>query len=116
MDMKKRLLDFWYGCIVAPIWQTKRRIVLWRDRGHCKYCYEILTAKTFTIDHIVPVSAGGTDEFKNLVACCKYCNKFKGSQPLSREMKDEMWMMAFRRHTHNGDRHRRALPKEVRNL
>jgi 5-methylcytosine-specific restriction endonuclease McrA len=114
--MRKRLLDFWYGWIVAPIWQMKRRIVLLRDKGHCKYCYEILSAKTFTIDHVVPLSGGGTDAFENLVACCKYCNKFKGSLPLTPEMKNEMWMMAYRRHLHNGDRHRRSLPNEVRNL
>jgi hypothetical protein len=106
--MKKRLLDIWYGWIVAPIWQTKRRLVLLRDRGHCKYCCEVLAPKTFTIDHVVPQCAGGTHAFSNIVACCKYCNKHKGSRTLTVEMKDEMWMMAFRRHKHNGDRHRRA--------
>lgn len=87
----------------------KRRIVLWRDRGHCKYCYEVLTAKTFTIDHIVPVSAGGSDAFANLVACCKYCNKMKADKPADREMLDKMWMAAYRRAQHNSSRRVRNL-------
>lgn len=112
--MKKLVLDFWYKCIAAPIWQLKRRIVLLRDRGHCKYCYEVLTMKTLTIDHVVPVSAGGTDAFKNLVACCKYCNKLKGNLPLTKELKDEMWMRAYRRHSQNSDRHQRHKLYETR--
>lgn len=97
-NMKKLVFDFWYRCIVAPIWQMKRRIVLWRDRGRCRYCLEELTSKTFTVDHVVPLSGGGTDDFKNLVACCKYCNKFKGDKPVDTAMRNEMWMRAYRRH------------------
>jgi 5-methylcytosine-specific restriction endonuclease McrA len=108
--LKKRLLDFWYGQIIARLWQMKRRFVLWRDRGHCKYCYEKLTAKTFTIDHIVPVSAGGSNAFDNLVACCKYCNKMKADKPADTEMRNKMWMAAYRRAEHNTPRRR------VRNL
>lgn len=105
--MQKLIFDFWYKCIVAPIWQMKRRIVLWRDRGRCRYCLEVLTSKTFTVDHVVPRSGGGTDALKNLVACCKYCNKYKGNRPVDAQMKNEMWMAAYRRHQCNSARHRR---------
>lgn len=99
--MRKLIFDFWYGRIIAPIWQMKRRIVLSRGRGRCHYCLEKLTPKTFTVDHVVPLSAGGTDALRNLVACCKYCNKFKGSKLMDARMEAEMCMMAYRR-----DRHR----------
>ena len=29
------------------------------------------------IDHIIPVCKGGTNEFKNLAVCCKFCNVMK---------------------------------------
>ncbi len=94
-SVKKRLLDFWYGQIIARIWQMKRRIVRWRDHNRCRYCKEKLTDKTFTVDHVVPVSGGGTDEFSNLVACCKYCNKMKGNKIADTEMVNAMWMAAY---------------------
>jgi 5-methylcytosine-specific restriction endonuclease McrA len=93
--MKKRLLDFWYGQIISRLWQMKRRYVRWRDCNRCKYCFEKLTDKTFTVDHVIPVSAGGSDAFSNLLACCKYCNKMKGNKIADVTMRNEMWMAAY---------------------
>ena len=31
-----------------------------------------------TVDHIIPLSAGGSDELDNLVYCCMRCNVNKG--------------------------------------
>ena len=33
-----------------------------------------------TIDHRIPILAGGTDDKKNLIVCCKRCNSIKGSK------------------------------------
>lgn len=35
-----------------------------------------------SIDHIVPVSHGGTDDQDNLISACRKCNKRKGSKPI----------------------------------
>ena len=35
-----------------------------------------------TIEHLTPVSRGGTDEMDNLVAACSYCNKRRGDRSL----------------------------------
>ena len=40
--------------------------------GHCHWCGK--RAKKLTIDHVVPVSRGGTNEIDNLVFACFDCN------------------------------------------
>lgn len=49
--------------------------------GHCSYCGVTLRPfSTFTIDHVQPVSRGGTNDLENLAACCKSCNSIKGDR------------------------------------
>ena len=31
----------------------------------------------FTVDHVIPASRGGTDDFDNLCLCCFRCNNYK---------------------------------------
>lgn len=65
--------------------------VLRRDEYTCRYCRA--DDKPLTIDHVVPVSLGGSDKPENLVACCKDCNAGKSSTspdaPLVAEVSDE---------------------------
>jgi hypothetical protein len=51
--------------------------ILRRDNNTCRYCHA--TDTPLTIDHVIPVALGGTDEPSNLVACCKDCNAGKTS-------------------------------------
>lgn len=44
----------------------------------CSYCL----AKASTIDHVVPLTLGGTHDFDNLVPACLSCNSSKGSKSL----------------------------------
>jgi 5-methylcytosine-specific restriction endonuclease McrA len=37
-----------------------------------------------TLDHIAPVSAGGSNSEKNLVTCCRHCNCSRQDKPLTR--------------------------------
>lgn len=46
--------------------------------GPCFYCGK----PAETIDHIVPVSAGGANDCTNLAAACKSCNSSKGDKSL----------------------------------
>ncbi len=57
--------------------------VLRRDNYTCRYCRS--TDNPLTIDHVTPVSLGGTDDPSNLVACCKDCNAGKASSSLDAE-------------------------------
>lgn len=54
-----------------------RHEVMKRDNFTCRYCRS--TEGVLTIDHVVPVTLGGTDEPDNLVACCTDCNAGKSS-------------------------------------
>jgi len=33
----------------------------------------------FSVDHFIPLSAGGTNDYNNLVVCCTRCNLVKGT-------------------------------------
>lgn len=51
--------------------------VLRRDNHTCRYCHS--AENPLTIDHVLPVALGGTDDPSNLVACCRDCNAGKSS-------------------------------------
>jgi 5-methylcytosine-specific restriction endonuclease McrA len=55
---------------------VSRRGVLRRDGHRCAYC----DSAASTIDHVIPRSRGGKDEWENLVACCLKCNNIKGDR------------------------------------
>jgi 5-methylcytosine-specific restriction endonuclease McrA len=45
----------------------------------CQYCFEKLSIKELTLDHVYPKSKGGGDHHENLVLACRCCNRAKGS-------------------------------------
>lgn len=51
-----------------------------RDRHLCCYCGSQKRPDLLTRDHIVPVSRGGADSWKNVVTACKPCNQRKGAK------------------------------------
>jgi hypothetical protein len=51
--------------------------VLTRDRFKCRMCGRSQDEIPLEIDHIVPVSQGGTDELQNLATLCRDCNAGK---------------------------------------
>lgn len=59
-------------------WRRTRHPILIRDRGLCQLRLPGCTLTATTIDHITPVSAGGTDDPANLRASCAPCNTRRG--------------------------------------
>jgi 5-methylcytosine-specific restriction endonuclease McrA len=57
-----------------------KRNIIWRDQGRCQYCAKHFATANLTIDHVVPRSKGGKNEWLNLVTACKKCNQKKGSR------------------------------------
>jgi 5-methylcytosine-specific restriction endonuclease McrA len=50
---------------------------------HCQMCGKELTKETVTIDHILPVSKGGTNTIENLQPLCRSCNGKKGNRSMA---------------------------------
>ena len=57
----------------------KNRVMV-RDGLVCCYCDSPLDIKDVTMEHIVPISKGGTFNPTNLTVSCKNCNTNRGSQ------------------------------------
>jgi hypothetical protein len=61
---------------------TIRRLVRQRARLRCEYCHadERWQFVLFTIDHLVPRSAGGSDDEENLALACRNCNERRSNR------------------------------------
>lgn len=56
-------------------WKDKARLM--RINPRCRWCGILLTEKTATIDHIIPLGKGGSNRGDNLTLACNDCNKSK---------------------------------------
>ena len=55
----------------------KRFEVLKRDNFRCCYCWKTWKDVTLEVDHVIPRSKWGSDDFNNLITCCRECNMWK---------------------------------------
>lgn len=53
------------------------------EENFCKICMKSGEEVNLTIDHIIPISAGGTNELDNIQALCRPCNSRKGNKILT---------------------------------
>ncbi len=53
-----------------------------RADHRCEYCLapEAIFNLAFEVEHVVPTSQGGTDDFSNLALACRSCNLFKSDR------------------------------------
>lgn len=64
-----------------PIPKEIRAEVKEKFGGQCAYC-GIRLKKSFHVDHVIPVAAGGVDDVCNYFPACVTCNSFKNSSSL----------------------------------
>ncbi len=57
--------------------KINRHRIFRRDNHECVYCG---SKKQLTLDHVIPKSRGGGNEWTNLVTCCFKCNLKKGNK------------------------------------
>jgi 5-methylcytosine-specific restriction endonuclease McrA len=76
----------WYSptpkYIRIPLTQSQRFEILRRDKFTCQYCGRKPPEVTLEVDHIFPVSKGGTNDPGNLTTSCYDCNRGKGADLL----------------------------------
>ena len=59
--------------------KPSRNAIYQRDGHKCQYCG---ATRRLTIDHVIPKSKGGSDDWDNLVVACSRCNTKKGDTML----------------------------------
>lgn len=86
--------------------ELKRQII--GDAGHqCGYCHsdEILTGIPLSIEHIVPIVAGGLTIRMNLWLSCRPCNEIKATQTHAIDPETQENAMLFNPRTHSWNEH-----------
>jgi hypothetical protein len=70
----------------------QKQIVIERSHGCCEYCRSQVrfATQSFSVEHIIPKSQGGTSNLDNLALSCQGCNnhkydKIQGLDPISGE-------------------------------
>ena len=57
--------------------QSERTSIYDKNHGRCAICGRYVPFADFTVDHIIPISKGGTNNMDNLQCACKICNMIK---------------------------------------
>ena len=93
--------------------------VLRRDNHACRYCGRTAPEVKLTLDHVLPVSLGGTDDPDNLVAACHDCNSGKASSSPDEALVAQVsegavkWALAQRAAMEEWHRKRAEMSKDV---
>jgi 5-methylcytosine-specific restriction endonuclease McrA len=69
-----------YGGIPFKQVNFTRRNLYKRDGYTCQYCLIGFIPKELTIDHVIPRSRGGSNDWTNCVTSCEYCNSKKADR------------------------------------
>lgn len=67
--------------VVDRVWFSKdiKEDILRKSDGVCAHCgCPVVIGDNFTVEHVVPISKGGTNDLVNIVALCSTCNTAKG--------------------------------------
>lgn len=70
--------------------------ILRRDNHQCRYCGATAPHVPLTVDHVVPIALGGSDDPTNLVTACKDCNAGKSSSNPDQPLVDDVSVDALR--------------------
>ena len=77
----------------SPVSPKVRRAVFERDECRCQYCGVFcVDVNDLTVDHIVPISYGGTHKADNLRTACKSCNSGRRNESIDEfRFRQTMW-------------------------
>lgn len=76
--------------------QTTRDLVYEQGNGICALCGRPISKERFTIDHILPLNRGGSNDLSNLQISCEFCNKLKGDSKNEEYLKGATTILAHK--------------------
>ena len=84
-----------------------RELVMRKASHCCEYCKsrDKYAPHYFTIDHIIALSMGGTDDIINLAYACFLCNRLKSNKLMLFDQLTEQWVVIFNPRTHTWNDH-----------
>ena len=60
--------------------KAKRKKLISKFGKRCFWCHCKLSENQLTIDHIIPISKGGSNNLENLLPACFPCNNNRGNK------------------------------------
>jgi hypothetical protein len=91
----------------SVILPSTREAVILRAGFCCEYCQsqDKFSPNSFTIDHVLPSEAGGTDEIENLAYACFLCNRLKSNKTTVFDAMSKTNVAMFNPRIHNWQEH-----------
>jgi len=81
----------------GPRWTRRRLRIAEAQKGRCHWCGVLMNGHAkgekkdtrCTIDHVLPLSTGGSNGVENLVAACYKCNTTRNTLEIRKQGRDE---------------------------
>ncbi|WP_462394332.1 HNH endonuclease [Lentilactobacillus parabuchneri] len=80
-DFKDKYINCRLSNVDSSMWKKISKRVFERDHYTCAYCGKV--GGKLDVDHMMPVSRGGTSEMSNLITACQHCNRQKHDKTVS---------------------------------
>jgi hypothetical protein len=91
----------------------KYTIVAARANRACEYCDapEVISNFAFEVDHTIPISKGGSDDFDDLALSCRICNLRKSDHTDALDPLTQTVVPLFNPRKHNWSEHFEKSPQ-----
>jgi|ERR1051326_714258 5-methylcytosine-specific restriction endonuclease McrA len=66
-----------FNCPIEPV---NRRRIIQRDNQTCYMCHRKVGYRELVIDHVIPITRGGSHSEGNMKVACPACNSRKGNK------------------------------------
>lgn len=93
---------------------SERSAVYTKTEGHCAICGKFVPYTEFTVDHIVPLAKGGSNDISNLQCACGVCNRIKQDILPEELMEKLVEIMLFQVQKKQNKKYRKILKKACR--
>ena len=111
VDLKKVQMKAAQNCQRRNFSVSERSAVYTKTEGHCAICGKFVPYTEFTVDHIVPLAKGGSNDLSNLQCACGVCNRIKQDILPEELMEKLVEIMLFQVQKKQNKKYRKILKK-----